>query len=151
MFLKAFAVGDHDDYLALSREFYASEATDHPVSETHFQRTFDETVGASPYARGWLLKETADGPAVGYMLASLTWSNEFGGRVAWLEELYLREETRGRGLGRKAFLAVMEELKSKDNVVGFRLEVAPANSAVSIMYQNLGFTPAPYDEWWLSL
>lgn len=151
MFLKPFAAGDFENYLVLSREFYASDATDHPVSETHFQRTFDETVGDSPYARGWLIRETADGPVVGYMLASLTWSNEFGGRIAWLEELYLRKETRGRGLGRKVLTAVLDELKSRDQVLGFRLEVAPANADVAILYKNMGFSPAPYQEWWLAV
>lgn len=151
MLLKPFAAGDFDDYLALSREFYASDATDHPVPEDHFQRTFDETVGGSPIARGWLIRETAEGPVVGYMLASLAWSTEFGGRIAWLEELYLRQEARGRGLGRRVFEAVLEELKSKDGVVGFRLEVTPTNSAATIMYQNLGFTLVPYNEWWMTV
>lgn len=151
MILKAFADGDFDDYLALSREFYATDATDHPVPESHFHNTFNETAGGSPLARGWLIRAEADGPVVGYMLASLTWSTEFGGKISWLEELYLRPEVRGQGLGRQVFQAVLEELKTKDKVVGFRLEVTPTNSAASIMYQNLGFTLVPYHEWWMTV
>jgi len=143
--MKPFVPDDFDDYLTLSREFYASDATDHSVPDIHFQRSFDETVSGSALARGWMIRENPEDPAAGYLLASLTWSNEFGGRIAWLEELYLRPETRGRGLGRKVFEAVLEELKAKDQVVGFRLEVTPDNTAV-ILYQSLGFTHVPYNQ-----
>lgn len=148
--LKRLAAGDFDDYLALSREFYASEATDHPVPEEHFRRTFSETVGGSPLARGWMIRDEGGRP-VGYLLASITWSNEFGGRVAWMEELYLRPETRGRGMGRKVIELVMEELKEIDKVAGFRLEVTPANKSISDLYKRMGFEPTPYDQWHMFL
>lgn len=145
--MRAFVTADFSDYLALSREFYASEATDHPVSDDHFHRTFAESLGnASPLARAWMV--THDDRSVGYLLASLAWSNEFGGRVAWLEELYLRPAARGLGLGRQVLEEAMDELKERDGARGFRLEVAPANESVSVLYRNLGFTKVPYQGWW---
>lgn len=148
--MRRFVAEDLGDYLALSREFYSSEATDHPVSDEHFHRTFQETVGGSPIARGWLIIDDQGRP-MGYLLASITWSNEFGGRVAWLEELYLRPETRGQGLGRQTLEQAMEELKVRDKVVGFRLEVAPANRGISELYKRMGFQQGPYDQWGLFL
>lgn len=148
--LKRMSAEDFEDYMALSREFYSSKATDHPVSDDHPRRTFEETVGGSPLARGWLIRDGQSGRAVGYMLASLTWSNEFGGRVAWLEELYLRPETRGQGLGRRVLETVIAELKERDRVAGFRLEVAPANEEVGILYEKMGFSRAPYQQWWMT-
>lgn len=148
--MKPFVAEDFDDYLALSREFYSSEATDHPVPEEHFRRTFDETVSGSPIARGWLIRNDQGRP-VGYLLASITWSNEFGGRISWLEELYLRPETRGQGLGRKVIEQAINELKANDNLVGFRLEVAPANKSISELYKRMGFNPVPYDQWCMFL
>ncbi len=148
--LKAFTSEDFNEYLEMSRKFYASEAADHQVPETHFRATFDEIVGLSPLARGWLVND-AQGRTAGYLLASLTWSNEFGGRVAWLEELYLKPETRGQGLGRKVLERILAELKEKEGIKGFRLEVAPANESVSLLYRKLGFNPVPYHEWWLAV
>lgn len=148
--LRPFQAEDLIEYLDMSRTFYASEATDHQVPEEHFHRTFQETVSGSALARGWLITDD-DGRALGYLLASLTWSNEFGGRVAWLEELYLRPETRGQGLGRRVLTEALEELKNRDQVVGFRLEVAPANESVSILYEKMGFTKVPYKEWWMAV
>ena len=145
--LRRFKAVDWENYLILSRDFYASAATDHPVPESHFQRTFAECVAGSPLACGWMI-ENGNGQPVGYMLASLTWSNEFGGRVAWLEELWLAESARGNGLGRRVFEAVLKELAEKEKVAGFRLEVAPANKGVASLYQKLGFTPVPYGQLW---
>ena len=150
--IRPFKTGDFEAYENMSREFYNSEATDHQVPEIHFRRTFDETVSGSPLARGWMLFDESkpDIPA-GYLLASISWSTEFGGRVCWLEELYLRADFRGLGLGRQAIEAAIEELKAKDEVRGFRLEVAPANAAVSELYKRIGFTKVPYDEWWMAV
>jgi len=150
--LKPFAAGDYPEYLAMSREFYASDATDHQIPEDHFQRTFNEIAGGSPVAKGWLIIDEDHDPTrpVGFFLVGMTWSNEFGGRVAWLEELYLRAETRGRGLGRQVLTEVIEKLKKEDQVVGFRLEVTPANESVAILYEKIGFVPVPYKEWWMA-
>ncbi len=58
-------------------------------------------------------------------------SNEFGGRVTWLEELYLSRSARGQGLGRRVLERAMDELKRMDKVAWLRLEVAPANAGIS--------------------
>ncbi len=145
--MRRFTTKDFDDYLAMSREFYSSEATDHPVPDEHFQRTFDKIFKGSPIVRGWMID--VQGHPAGYLLASITWSNEFGGRVAWLEELYLRRVARGQGLGRQALEQAMDELKRLDKVAGFRLEVAPANVGISQLYEKIGFNPVPYDGWWM--
>jgi Acetyltransferases len=148
--LKAFDRNDFNEYLAMSREFYQSEATDHQVPETHFRDTFEAIVSASPLARGWLIIGP-DGQSAGYLLVSLTWSNEFGGKIAWIEELYLKAETRGQGLGRRVIEAALAELREKEKVRGFRLEVAPANESVSLLYQKMGFSPVPYRQWWMAV
>ncbi|MDL2227035.1 GNAT family N-acetyltransferase [Deltaproteobacteria bacterium OttesenSCG-928-M10] len=148
--IRRFKADDLEIYLALSRDFYASEATDHPVSEGHFHHTFSECISDSPMARGWMIEDEKGRP-VGYFLASLTWSNEFGGRIAWLEELWLAENARGSGLGRRVFEAVTHELAEKDKVLGFRLEVAPANAGVTALYKKMGFTPVPYTQWWTTV
>ena len=67
--LRRFKAVDWENYLILSRDFYASAATDHPVPESHFQRTFAECVAGSPLACGWMI-ENGNGQPVGYMLAS---------------------------------------------------------------------------------
>ncbi|MGL4209664.1 MAG: GNAT family N-acetyltransferase [Candidatus Adiutrix sp.] len=148
--LKPFTHEDFKPYEALSQEFYNSDATYRPVPTEHFQRTFDEICANSPLAKGWLITST-QGQVAGYALASLTWSCEFGGKVAWLEELYIRPEFRKLKLGYSSLVEIINQLSQEDKVKGFRLEVAPANSKVEKIYENLGFTKVPYHQFWLAV
>ena len=147
--MRLFTAADLEDYMGMSRDFYASEATDHPVPEEHFQQTFSEALKGSPIARGWIILDNQK-QAVGYFLASLTWSNEYGGKVAWLEELYLKPEARQQGLGRRVLEATMLELKSQEQVKAFRLEVTKANESVIKLYRQLGFEVVSYSQWGMS-
>lgn len=49
-----------------------------------------------------------EGKLAGYGQVSLTWSTEAGGMVVLLEELYLRPEFQGKGLGSAYFSFVSE-------------------------------------------
>ncbi len=146
--LKAFEAQDWDAYFAMGKDFYASEACDHPVPDDNFRHTFAEILRFPERTKGWLVWQNE--LPVGYFLASIMWSPEFGGLIAWLEEFYLRPEVRGKGLGRSVFETIMRKLQDEDKVIGFRLEVAPANESVSQLYQKLGFTKVPYHQWWMA-
>ena len=148
--MRLFNPSDLEDYLGMSRDFYASDATDHPVPDEHFKRTFSELLKESPIARGWIILDDHKN-SVGYFLASVTWSNEYGGKIAWLEELYLKPEVRRQGLGRRVLEAAMAELKSQEQVNGFRLEVTKANESVAQLYRQLGFQVVPYSQWGMSI
>ena len=148
--IRALQAGDLDIYLALSGEFYQSDAVNHPVSPENWLRTFQAVIGGRSMAKGWIIL-SADGRPAGYLLASLVWSGEFGGLVCWLEEIYVRDGFRGQGLGIQALTAAMKEVRERDKVRAYRLEVAPANAGVERLYQEAGFTPVPYRPWWLAL
>lgn len=93
----------------------------------------------SPYAYGCLLEE--DGRAVGYALTATTYSRESGGKVLWLEELYILEEYRSRGLGRE-FFAFAEEYARRNGYARIRLEVEEDNVRARSLYERLGYVPA---------
>ncbi|UQZ89311.1 N-acetyltransferase [Deltaproteobacteria bacterium Smac51] len=145
--IRPFQAEDKDIFLTMSDEFYHSEAVDHPVSSENWLRTFDAIIEGQSLAKGWMII-AGDGRPAGYLLASLMWSGEFGGLVCWLEELYVRSDFRGQGLGGQAMKTAMEEVRKKNKVLGYRLEVAPANAGVEEIYQKVGFTRVPYNQWW---
>ena len=59
------------------------------------------------------------------------------------EELYLKEEARGKGYGSRYFEAVM---KARPEVKRFRLEVTRSNEGAVRLYQKLGFEFLDYDQ-----
>lgn len=131
---------DRETYLSLCREFYHSPAVLHPVPEEHFARTFDRMAAGSPFVKGYLLER--DGTAAGYALLAVTFSQEAGGEVWWIEELYLRPEFQGKGMGTELF-SYLEEHRP-GTVTRFRLELEPENRDARRLYERLGFSALGY-------
>ena len=86
--------------------------------------------------RAWLILD-GDKP-VGYVVLCFGYSLEWLGRDAFIDELYLVEEYRGRGWGRKTMQFAEEEAR-KAGVRTLHLEVVQQNSTATEVYRRLGF------------
>ncbi len=127
----------------LFSEFYASEAVLHPVPQSFHDATLDELFSDCSRQRAYLLK---DGEiSVGYALLSEKFSHEAGGMELWLEELYLREDARGKGLG-SAFFQFLFKQAERERICRIRLEIEPDNTRAAALYRRWGFKPLPYDQ-----
>ena len=62
--------------------------------------------------------------------------------VLWLEELYIRPEFQGQGLGSHYFAWLQEAYG--DKVARMRLEVEPENERARALYARMGFSDLPY-------
>ena len=132
---------DRDLLFTLFSEFYASEAVLHSVPENFHAAALDELFSARPMQHAFLL---CDGVTpCGYALLAEKFSHEAGGRELWLEELYLRQEARGKGLG-SAFFAYLKPWAAQAGFLRIRLEIAPENSRAAALYHRHGFKPLDY-------
>lgn len=131
---------DKELFLAMSREFYESDAVLHRIPEAFHQATFAELMRSAEYAEGFLLEQ--DGQACGYALLAKSFSREAGGIVIWIEELYLRPQARGKGLGGFFF----DWLAENRPAARYRLEVEPENEGAVRLYGRKGFLPLPYGQ-----
>ena len=95
--------------IALMREFYHSPAVLAPVPDAHFEATCAEILSGSPFAAAFLVREADEN--AGYAQLSFTYSNEAGGMVVWIEELYIRPAFQNRGLGR----ACLEQIRARSS------------------------------------
>ncbi|HSD68557.1 MAG TPA: GNAT family N-acetyltransferase [Woeseiaceae bacterium] len=84
----------------------------------------------------WLIFE--GGQLVGYIAICLGYSIEFGGRDAFIDEYFLLEDFRGKGIGGKVLGLVLERLKG-DEVKALHLEVGKANRRAKALYTAAGF------------
>ncbi|RKI70176.1 GNAT family N-acetyltransferase [bacterium 1xD42-67] len=128
--------------LPMVEEFYHSDAVDHPVDPAVLERSFRAaTDPAEPLLRGLLIQW--DGAPAGYLYITQCYSAEVGGRCVLLDEVYLRPELRGRGIGTQ----IMAWLKrSYPSACRFRLEVTRANQGAVRLYQKAGYEFLHYDQ-----
>lgn len=79
---------------------------------------------------------------VAYAILCSFWSNELGGEVCIIDELYVNPEARGRGIstGLVRSLAAGTMPWFRD-AVAVELEVTPSNHRARELYQRLGFAP----------
>jgi ribosomal protein S18 acetylase RimI-like enzyme len=73
---------------------------------------------------------------IGYALLYSFWSNEYGGMVLTLDELYVQPSYRSRGIS-SHYIQTLE--KQSSTSVLLALEVMPGNEKAQSLYSRLGF------------
>ena len=126
--------------LQMMRVFYSSPAVFTNGSEEIFIRDIETCVQGSPYIEGYILENEKE--LQGYAMIAKSYSTEFGKPCIWIEDLYIKEEYRGLGLGER----MMEFIERKYPDHLFRLEVEEENERAVRLYEKRGFTRLPYVE-----
>ncbi|MDC6363818.1 MULTISPECIES: GNAT family N-acetyltransferase [Flavobacteriaceae] len=87
---------------------------------------------------GSVLVIEVKGETIGYCMLINYWSNEYGGNILHIDELFIKEEYRSKGIGSQLIYRLA---KSKfADAVGLQLEVTPDNARAKKLYEKLGFT-----------
>ena len=103
--------------------------------EEHRRTALMPLLEGSPHGAVWLI-----GPRmspVGYVAISFGWSIELGGMDGFIDEVWLREAVRGRGMGGEALSELLKSLDAA-GVKALHLEMANDNPAERL-YRRLGF------------
>jgi diamine N-acetyltransferase len=108
-----------------------------PFDEHRRRTIFSEFVQDDTYGRAWLV--VAGGRPAGYVVLTVSFSFEYHGRDAFIDELYLETEFRGRGIGRR-IMQFVEETARQLGVNAVHLEVSKDNDAAQELYRRSGYT-----------
>ncbi len=136
--------GDVDAVTALGQALFAEDPGTRPIGKKDIARTL-RTFAREP-VRGRCVVVDAGGPTrgdvIGYALLCSFWSNELGGEVCTLDELYVQESARGAGLGSMLVRGLVDgSLPWFRKAVALELEVTPSNKRARALYERLGFVP----------
>jgi GNAT superfamily N-acetyltransferase len=85
---------------------------------------------------GEILLFLLDETPIGYALLIHYWSNEYGGIIINLDELFVAETYRNKGVA-SAFLTFLKERNPQEPAI--ELEVMPSNDNALKLYQRHGF------------
>ncbi len=138
--IRKMAESDRQSVVDMMRTFYHSPAVWTNGSEEIYNNDVTACVSENPYAEGFIFER--EGEIVGYGMIAKSFSTEFGKPCIWVEDLYLKEEYRGCGIGSR-FFSYLEE-KFAGTIM--RLEVEEDNTRAIAVYKKNGYETLPYME-----
>jgi GNAT superfamily N-acetyltransferase len=92
--------------------------------------------------KGLLLLSTDRATPVGTAVLSWNYELERGGAVAWLDELYVVPERRGKGVGRALLRRALREART-EGCESVQLEVVRGHDRAARLYVREGFARLP--------
>jgi GNAT superfamily N-acetyltransferase len=104
----------------------------------HARRTSIDSLLAMPAQGRILLVRHRDAEIVGYAVLAFGFSLEFGGRDAFVDELFIADAFRGQGIGTAALTAVCAWAR-REGLCALHLEVERDNKAAKALYTRTGF------------
>ena len=135
---------DFDRIVAMHDRLNAEDPSETmPFDATMMRRTLTE-ITANPI-RGTAAVLALEERLCGYALLISFWSNEFGGEICAIDELYVEPEFRGRGFATQ----FIEILAKPDNpfwprrIAMITVEAYRTNLRAKALYEKLGFKASP--------
>jgi GNAT superfamily N-acetyltransferase len=108
-----------------------------PVAPEQTRRTL--TVLRREPSRGLAVVAELDGQVIGYAFLIAFWSNELGGEVCEIDEIYVLPEQRGNGYGRSLFESLARGELWPNAPVALALGTTPDNERARRLYERMGF------------
>ncbi|RQO31180.1 N-acetyltransferase [Taibaiella sp. KBW10] len=114
--------------------FYAIDQ--YPIDPVRTQQMLHTFLQEETLGKAWLIMDNAE--AIGYTILTFVWSFEYGGRIAFLDELYISDKARGKGAGGASVAFIKTQQKALDLKIIY-LEIEPHNAPARTLYQKYGF------------
>lgn len=117
------------------KDFYKADPGIKKISDEKIKRTFKE-LAAHP-DMGEILVLENEREIVGYIILINFWTNEWGGNILYLDEIYVKTEFRNQGIGSALVNYLIKKKYNKAKAIV--LEISPANKRAEALYRKLGF------------
>ncbi|NAW50053.1 GNAT family N-acetyltransferase [Elizabethkingia argentiflava] len=124
-----------ENILEMMYDFYSIDH--YPFDEQLTRQNLYQFI-KNPYWGQVFMIYNEQGIAIGYIVMAYMFSFEFGGKIAFLDELFLGEKARGKGYGKKAVDFIKKFAAAQDLKV-VMLEVERHNHNALELYRGKGF------------
>lgn len=127
---------DYKDLMDMIVSLYREDPEGEPMDEGKIKSTVGEFRKNPEKISIYMFKQGNE--CVGYAILVYFWSNEYGGNIVDIDELYVRERYRNQGIGTQ-FFSFVERM---ENRAALQLETTPSNRKALAFYERLGFVPS---------
>lgn len=126
---------DIETIVPMMQDFYTID--NYPIDVAISKALFLEFLENEHLGRAWLIY--FDNEVVGYIILTFIFSFEYKGTIAFLDELYLSEKARGKGIGKAAVDFIQSEARKLSLKIIY-LEVEGHNQNAQQLYLSKDFT-----------
>ena len=126
---KPLEITDISTITQMMQDFYAID--NYPMDVEVAKELFQEFISNEHLGKSWLIY--SENEIVGYIILTFIFSFEYGGKIAFLDELFIKETARGKGFGKEAIQFIQQEVP-KLSLKLLYLEVEPHNENAQKLY-----------------
>jgi len=127
-------INDFESNISFVYKFY-DILPDDPIAK-NLQRSITELLNNPHHGKCWLIKITDEN--AGYIVITFGFSIEYNGRDIFIDEFFINEPYRNKGIG-KAALNFVSEYAAENNIKAVHLEVKEKHSQAAALYEREGF------------
>lgn len=91
---------------SMMQDFYAID--NYPIDIEVSKKLFQEFISDENLGKSWIISD--DSEVIGYVILTFIFSFEYKGRIAFIDELYLKDVARGKGIGAKTLEFIKEQI-----------------------------------------
>ena len=113
----------------MMQDFYAID--NYPMDVEVAKKLFQEFISNEHLGKSWLIY--SENEIAGYIILTFIFSFEYGGKIAFVDELFIKETARGKGIGKEAIQFIQREVP-KLSLKLLYLEVEPHNENAQKLY-----------------
>ena len=126
---KTLEISDIEVITQMMQDFYAID--NYPMDVEVAKNLFQEFISNEHLGKSWLIY--TENEIVGYIILTFIFSFEYGGKIAFVDELFIKETARGKGFGKEAIQFIQQEVP-KLSLKLLYLEVEPHNENAQKLY-----------------
>ena len=126
---KPLEIADISIITQMMQNFYAID--NYPMDVEVAKTLFQEFISNEHLGKSWLIY--SENKIVGYIILTFIFSFEYGGKIAFVDELFIQETARGKGFGKEAIQFIQQEVP-KLSLKLLYLEVEPHNENAQKLY-----------------
>lgn len=133
--IRKFKLIDKKEIIELIQNLYKEDANGESINLQKINRTFKELFLHSEKGSIFVIEDKKK--IIGYAIIINYWSNELGGNVLFIDEIYIHPDYRDIGVGTN-FINYLIKNKISSSV-GIQLEITKSNKKAKNFYEKLGF------------